>query len=118
VIDPRDVAEAAVRALTEPGHAGRAYALTGPEAITAVEQTEQLGEVLRKPLKFEELTTGQAREALLRRYPPVVAEALLRSAEHLAAGRKAQLTRTFEELAGRRPAPFRQWASDHRTAFC
>ncbi|MEU0247421.1 NAD(P)H-binding protein [Streptomyces sp. NPDC006235] len=118
VIDPRDVAEAAVRALTEPGHAGRAYALTGPEAITAAEQAEQLGKVLGRPLEFRELTVDQARESLLRRYPPVLAEALLRSAEHLAAGRKAHVTRTFEELVGRRPASFGQWAADHRTAFC
>jgi uncharacterized protein YbjT (DUF2867 family) len=118
VIDPRDVAEAAVRALTEPGHAGRAYALTGPEAITAAEQAEQLGKVLGRPLEFRELTVDQARESLLHRYPPVLAEALLRSAEHLAAGRKAHVTRTFEELVGREPASFGQWAADHRTAFC
>lgn len=117
VIDPRDVAEAAVRALTGPGHEGRAYALTGPEAVTAVEQTEQLGEALGRPLKFEELTVDQARAALLRRCPPVVAEALLRSAERLAAGRKADVSGTFEEIVGRGPGAFRQWARDHAEAF-
>ena len=33
-VDPRDVAEVAAAALADDGHDGRAYTLTGPEAIT------------------------------------------------------------------------------------
>src|SRR5829696_5477514 len=33
MIDPRDIGEVAAVALTEPGHAGRSYRLTGPDAI-------------------------------------------------------------------------------------
>lgn len=41
-VDPRDIGEVAARVLTEEGHAGKAYTLTGPEPITPAEQTEQL----------------------------------------------------------------------------
>jgi uncharacterized protein YbjT (DUF2867 family) len=34
MLDPRDVAATAAAVLTEDGHEGRAYELTGPEAIT------------------------------------------------------------------------------------
>ena len=33
-VDVRDIADVAVAALTEPGHEGRTYTLTGPEALT------------------------------------------------------------------------------------
>jgi uncharacterized protein YbjT (DUF2867 family) len=62
-VDPRDVARVAVHALTEDGHMGKAYTLTGPEAITAVEQTAQLSELLEVPLRFEELPLDKARAA-------------------------------------------------------
>lgn len=48
-VDPRDVAAAAVCALTEDGHEGRIHTLTGPEPISAVEQTAQLARLLGSP---------------------------------------------------------------------
>lgn len=85
-VDPRDIAEVAVRALTRPGHEGRAYALSGPEAITARQQTARLSEVLGRSLRFEELGLEAAREQLLRKYPRPVADAFLESAERQRAG--------------------------------
>lgn len=116
-VDPRDVAEVVVRALTEPGHEGRAYPLTGPVAISAVEQVEQLSELLGKPLRFEELTLNQARALLARRYPMPVAEALTECARRLGAGAKNQVEPTVEKITGRPARTFRQWARDHIAAF-
>lgn len=60
-VDPRDIAEVAALALTEPGaHEGRAYALSGPAAVTAAEQTALLGAALGRPLRFEELGPERA----------------------------------------------------------
>ncbi|SFY42110.1 NAD(P)H-binding protein (plasmid) [Streptomyces atratus] len=116
-VDPRDVAEVAVRALTEDGHAGRIHTLTGPEAITAVEQTAQLAELLRRPLRFEELGPEQARTALGARYPAQIVEALLESAERGREGSKAEVDGTVATLLGRPAGTFRGWASDHLSAF-
>ncbi|WP_326770432.1 NAD(P)H-binding protein (plasmid) [Streptomyces sp. NBC_01591] len=116
-VDPRDVAEAAVRALTEDGHAGRIHTLTGPEAITAVEQTAQLAELLRRPLRFEELGPEQARSALGARYPADIVEALLESAERGREGSKAEVDGTVTGLLDRPAGTFRGWASDHLSAF-
>ncbi|WP_406131681.1 NAD(P)H-binding protein [Streptomyces sp. NBC_00989] len=116
-VDPRDIAEAAVRALTEEGHAGRAYTLTGPQALTAADQTRELGRLLGVPLRFEELTPDQARAALGRRYPPPVVEALLASAERQRAGAKAHVEDTVRTLTGHPARSFRHWAQDHLEAF-
>jgi uncharacterized protein YbjT (DUF2867 family) len=116
-VDPRDVAEVAVRALAEDGHAGRIHTLTGPESISAVEQTAQLAELLCRPLRFEELGPERARAALGARYPADIAEALLESAERGREGAKAGVDGTVAGLLGRPAGTFRGWAGDHLGAF-
>src|SRR5207249_4279555 len=51
-VDARDVAEVAVRALTEPGHEGRAHALAGPEALSGAEVAERLSGALGRPVRY------------------------------------------------------------------
>ncbi|WP_306944057.1 NAD(P)H-binding protein [Streptomyces phaeochromogenes] len=116
-VDPADVAEVAVRALAEEGHAGRAYTLTGPQALTAAGQTQQLGRLLGVRLHFEELSRGEARAGLARRYPAPVVEALLESAERQRAGAKAQVEDTVRTVTGRPAGSFRGWATGHLEAF-
>ncbi|MFE2505285.1 NmrA family NAD(P)-binding protein [Streptomyces rubiginosohelvolus] len=116
-VDPRDVAAVAVAALTGAGHEGRTYAVSGPEAITAREQTAQLSRVLGRPLRFEELGLDAAHKALLAKYPRPAAEAFLESAERQRAGAKAAVVPTVEELTGCQARPYRTWAADHADAF-
>ncbi|MFD4595572.1 NmrA family NAD(P)-binding protein [Streptomyces rubiginosohelvolus] len=116
-VDPRDVAAVAVAVLTGAGHEGRTYAVSGPEAITAREQTAQLSRVLGRPLRFEELGLDAARTALLAKYPRPAAEAFLESAERQRVGAKAAVVPTVEELTGCQARPYRTWAADHADAF-
>ena len=116
-VDPDDIAEVACRALTEPGHAGRVYSLTGPEALTVREQTDQLGRVLGRPLRFERLTADQFRAGLRRSYPEPVVEALLASADRGRSGSKAVVETTVLEVTGRPPRSFRAWAVEHAGRF-
>ncbi|KAA0917827.1 hypothetical protein FGF04_38040 [Streptomyces apricus] len=116
-VHPRDIADVAVLALTEQGHAGRAYTLTGPQSLSAVQQTQQLARALGRRLRFAELEPAQARTALLRRHPAAVAEALLESALRQKAGAKAQVLDTVRALTGRAPRAFGTWAHDHAHAF-
>ncbi|MCF3179836.1 SDR family oxidoreductase [Streptomyces polychromogenes] len=116
-VDPRDVAEVAVRALTRPGHAGRTYMLTGPEAISAAEQTAQLSELLGRPLRFEDVDPGQAGAGWRARHPEPVVDALLRSAERQRDGAKAGVETTVQEVCGRPARSYRAWAREHLSAF-
>jgi len=117
-VDPRDIADVAVRALTDPeSHAGRAYALTGPAGVTPVEQTEILGELLQRPLKFVELTEDQLLRGLLSRYPEAVAHALVESAARGQDGAKGQVEPTVAELLGRTARSYREWAAEHLAEF-
>ncbi|MEU2027068.1 NAD(P)H-binding protein [Streptomyces sp. NPDC016469] len=118
-VDPGDVAEVAALALTGQGrdHAGAAYTLTGPQALSAAEQTAQLAGLLGLPLRFEELSPQQARTALEARYPADIASALLESARRQHSGSKAGVDPTLPGLLGRPARTFRDWAADHLDAF-
>jgi uncharacterized protein YbjT (DUF2867 family) len=116
-VDPRDVAEVAVRALTGDGHAGRVHTLTGPEAISAVEQSAELGRLLGRPLRFEELPLESVRALLRQRHPPAVVEALLAGAKRRREGGKADVRSTVRDVTGQEARSFRDWAADHLAAF-
>lgn len=52
MVDVRDVAKVAVKALTEKGHAGKAYDLTGPEMINFHQVAAILTRVLGRPIRY------------------------------------------------------------------
>jgi uncharacterized protein YbjT (DUF2867 family) len=56
-IHEAEVAAAAV--LTQPGHENQIYAITGPEALTRVEQLEAIGAALGRELNFTEQTPDE-----------------------------------------------------------
>jgi uncharacterized protein YbjT (DUF2867 family) len=51
-VDTRDVAEAAVRALTEPGHAGKTYTLAGPDPLTGEDCARAFSEALGRKVVY------------------------------------------------------------------
>ncbi|ONI83793.1 NmrA family protein [Saccharothrix sp. ALI-22-I] len=109
-----DVAEVAVRALLDDGHTGKAYTLSGPEALTHREQVEAIARGLGRPLRFEHLTYGQARASLIRDegLPSDVAEYLMGyMAQH--AEEPAVLTPDFTQVTGKPGRTLSTWATDH-----
>jgi uncharacterized protein YbjT (DUF2867 family) len=113
-IDPADIAAVAVLALTEPGHEGQVYTLTGPEHITPEEQTQIIAELLNRPLRFEQATTIEESVAAL--VERGMEEA--RAREHVGVFRGPDLPHshprpTLELLLGRPGGTFRGWAERH-----
>ncbi|MGI5170098.1 NAD(P)H-binding protein [Spirillospora sp. CA-253888] len=112
-IHEEDIAEIAAIALLQEGHAGRAYDLTGPEALTHRQQAEAIGAGLGRPIAFEGLTFGQARRAYIEAGLPMeVAEYVLcYQAEY--AEEPPAVSPTFEQVTGRKGRTLAQWAADH-----
>ncbi len=54
LVDVRDVAALAVKALTEPGHEGRLYEVSGPQALTMWDMADALSKVLGRPVSYVE----------------------------------------------------------------
>jgi uncharacterized protein YbjT (DUF2867 family) len=115
-VDDRDVAAVAARALQEDGHAGGDYLLTGPESLSQAEQVSIIGDVLGRRIKFEELSPDEFRRETEGSWPRPVVDMLL-AAWGATMGRPAFITSTVSGILGSAPRSFRQWATDHATAF-
>ena len=111
VIDPDDIAAVAAAALTEPGHDGKVYTLTGPELISLPEQVTQLSAVLGVPISTVDVTPAAEL------FPPELAEVALRGAEMVRAGGNAIVTADTEEVLGRPARTYREWAAANRERF-
>ncbi|MFF2810089.1 NAD(P)H-binding protein [Streptomyces sp. NPDC058000] len=114
-----DIAAVAVRALTEDGHAEAVYTLTGPAALTQIEQVRVIGDVLGRPIRWEELSRDAARRQLLADdgFPDSFVDPLLDGyAEMLAAPRPA-VTGTVAAVTGAPARTYRDWVADHAADF-
>ncbi|MEU9477451.1 NAD(P)H-binding protein [Streptomyces sp. NPDC048191] len=119
VVDPRDVAAVAVRALVDAGHAGRMYTLTGPEAISVPGQAAVLAGVLGRPVPARDLSPDETREFLRTAwgFDEDRAEGILAGVAFVRAGGNAVVTDDVPEVLGRPARSFRDWAEDHKEAF-
>jgi uncharacterized protein YbjT (DUF2867 family) len=115
-IHEHDIAAVAVRTLCDEGHAAMEYVLTGPESLTQREQVEIIGDVIGRPLQYEELSPAAARQYMSATMPPAIADMLL-TAYAAATDRPALVTSTVADVTGDPARSFRQWAADHAAAF-
>lgn len=105
------------QALTEDGHAGATYVLTGPETVTRAEQVRLIGEAIGRPVRWEEQSRQDARPELIALFGD---EAFADRALDAWAGLVRQperVTSTEAELTGASARTFRQWVIDHADAF-
>ena len=65
MVDTRDVAAVASRALTEPGHAGAHYDVTGPEALSYADVAAKLTSAMGRRISYVAAPDDAVRKALL-----------------------------------------------------
>jgi uncharacterized protein YbjT (DUF2867 family) len=65
MVDTRDVAAVAAVALTEPGHAGAHYDVTGPEALSYTDVAAKLTSVMGRRISYVGASDDAVRQALL-----------------------------------------------------
>jgi uncharacterized protein YbjT (DUF2867 family) len=117
-IDLRDVAAVAVRALTEDGHVGKAYTLTGPQALTNREIAQILSDKLGREIRYINLPPAQLKDALLSAgVPEWNANALLDLQRLYREGKAATVSQDVERILGRKPINFAQFSRDYKYAF-
>ncbi|GGM52717.1 nucleotide-diphosphate-sugar epimerase [Longimycelium tulufanense] len=114
-IHEADIAAVAVRALTEDGHVGRAYLMTGPESVTQRQQVEAISAAIGRPVEFVELTPAEYRETLARWGGGLVDQLIRYLAEN--DGVPMPVINTVELVTGRPARTFDEWARDHADDF-
>jgi uncharacterized protein YbjT (DUF2867 family) len=117
-VDPVDIGAAAVSALTATGHEGKAYALTGPESLSAAEYAERISAAIGKPVKFVDVPVEAARDRLLQTgMPEAYVDALLDLFATMKAGRIDLVTDGVERATGKKPGTFDAWIRRNVSAF-
>ena len=112
LIDPRDIAAVAVKALTTSGHDGKVYELTG-EALSGAEMAQSLSAALGKSIQFVDATDEETRDDLVRSgLPPPIAEKVLYYFATLREGHWYE-TSTLRELLGRPPRTYTAWLKEN-----
>jgi uncharacterized protein YbjT (DUF2867 family) len=115
-IDPLDIAAVAALALTAPGHEGASYRLAGPEPILPADRVQVLAGLLGRELRLEPLTNAEAREQMSASMPAEYVDAFF---SFFVDGTydDSHVHPTVQQLLGRPPRNFEQWAHAHADAF-
>jgi uncharacterized protein YbjT (DUF2867 family) len=112
-----DLAAVAARALTEDGHAGAAYDLTGPEVLTQADQLRVIGDVTGKRVLWQEIPRDVARREMIEQgWPEEFADSGLSHWEHIVT-HPEPVTKVVEQVTGAPARTYRQWVEDHADAF-
>lgn len=117
-VDARDVAEAAAVVLTEFGHAGRAYDLTGPEALDYGAVAAIFSDVLDRQIRYSDPSVLAFARRMHRRghhFGFVVLMCGIYTTARL--GLAARVTDDSRHLLGRRPRGIRAFVADHAADF-
>jgi (4-alkanoyl-5-oxo-2,5-dihydrofuran-3-yl)methyl phosphate reductase len=117
-ISPYDIAAVAAVALTNTGHEGKLYDLTGPELLSTPDQVRILSKVVGKPIQCIDIPVEVAAERMRSNGVP---EPLVESLSHLwMLVRKNQFpfqSNEVEHLTGKPAQTFETWCREHRSAF-
>jgi uncharacterized protein YbjT (DUF2867 family) len=117
LIDERDIAAVAARALIEDGHSGKTYVLSGPEVLTQIEQLHAIGEAIGRPLRWQEISRQDARPGLIAAFgDEAFADSALDTwARFVAAPERT--TQTVREITRSPAHTLRDWATHHADDF-
>ncbi|GII56861.1 NmrA family transcriptional regulator [Planotetraspora thailandica] len=112
-IDPADIAAVAGLVLTEDGHDGQTYTLTGDEALTIAEQVEIIADTVGRDIEVRAAVSPE--EIVRSRYPngapKPLADAILEAAAIMRADTVGVRTDAVQRLLGRRPHTFADWCA-------
>ncbi|MBO0851721.1 MAG: SDR family oxidoreductase [Pseudonocardia sp.] len=116
-VDVRDIAAVAATALTEPGHAGATYTITGPAAITHSEIADAIGAALGREVTFVDVAPEAFAANLRGVLPDWQLDGLLEDYAHYRRGEAAEVLPTVAEVTGAAPRGVAEFARDYADAF-
>jgi uncharacterized protein YbjT (DUF2867 family) len=115
-VDADDIADVAVAALMEDGHAGQLYEVTGPRLLTFAEAVEEIAKATGREIRYVPISMEQY-VSLLTEYdvPAEYVTLLTYLFTEVMDGRNAHLTDGVQRALGREPRDFTDYARDAAT---
>lgn len=116
-VDVRDIAAVAVKALTELGHEGKAYNLTGPQPLSNYQVAEKLSSALGREIKYVAIPPDAFRQgAKAAGLPDFYIDALL-DLDAFYGAYEQTVADSVERVTGRKPHNFDEFARDYAHAL-
>jgi uncharacterized protein YbjT (DUF2867 family) len=116
-VDVRDIAAVAVKALTEPGHEGKAYNLTGPEPLNNYQVAEKLSRALGREIRYVAIPPEAfQQDAKAAGVPDFYIDALL-DLDDFYINHDQPVSDSVQRVTGRKPRNFDDFARDYAHAL-
>jgi uncharacterized protein YbjT (DUF2867 family) len=121
-VDVRDIAAVAVKALTDDGsddkHNNKTYLITGPEALSYYQAAEILSNATDKKISYVKVSDEEARGAMKETgMNDWLINAISELSDYFRKGYASQVSSAVEEITGKKPISFSQFAKDYAEAF-
>jgi len=117
-VDARDIASVAAQALTNAAHKNKIYTLTGPAALSIDEVARTLSHAAGHEIKYVDVPESAARDAMLNAgMAGWQVDSLMELHAINKQSRWSTITSDVEEVTGKPPIAFREFARDHADKF-
>jgi uncharacterized protein YbjT (DUF2867 family) len=116
-VDVRDIAAVAAVVLTEFGHEGATYTVTGPAAITHAQMATALTAALGRTVTFTDVPPEAFAASIRGLLPPWQVDGLIEDYAHYRRGEAAEVSPVVEEITGTAARGNDQFARDFAGAF-
>ncbi len=112
-VDADDIADAAMAALTQPGHEHQLYELTGPRLLTFAEASAEIGRAAGRKIRYAQISHAAFDAMLREQHVPAEFVGLLNELfTEVMDGRNSHLTDGVQRVLGRAPKDFTAYASE------
>ncbi len=112
-VDADDIADVAVAALTEDGHVGQLYELTGPRLLTFAEAVQEIAQATGREIRYVPVSVEEhAAAAAEHGVPAEVVDLVTYLFIEVLDGRNARLADGVQHALGREPRDFADYVRD------
>jgi uncharacterized protein YbjT (DUF2867 family) len=117
-VDTRDIAAVAVTALTERGHEGKTYEITGPRAVGMADVAREISAVSGREVKYVNVPPEAAKQALMQAgVPEWNAAGINELNAALREGKMANVTDVVREIGKKEPTTLQQFVRENANVF-
>ena len=122
VVDVRDIAAVAVKAFTDDGNNNRCinktYLITGPEALSYHQMAERLSNSTGKKISYVNISEEEARGAMKEMgMDDWLINTISQLSNYFKKGHASKVSNAVEEVTGKKPVFFSQFANDYAEVF-
>jgi len=116
-IDVRDIGAVAAAVLSEAGHAGQTYTLTGPRPVTHAEMAQALTAATGRQVSFTDVPPEDFAASLAGILPAWQVDGLLEDYAHYRRGEAAAVSAAVADITGRPAIGVERFAADYADRF-